>query len=245
MVDSLCDMNMGQTAELLARELDISRRDQDCFAELSHLRAMANRDKLNEEIVPFIKTNDNCLRSPADKTIATDNGIRNDAFIDKLGKLRPVFDRKEGTVTAGNASQVTDGGAALLLMTEAGLERTGCTPRAKIISWDYVGCDPRRMGLGPVHAIRKLDIDLDTIDLFEINEAFAAQVLACQRELKIPSEKLNVNGGAIALGHPLAASGARLVLTLVRELHHRNLTNGVASLCIGGGQGGAIWIEKV
>ena len=248
MVDSLCDMNMGQTAELLAREFNISRREQDEFAERSHLRAIAASNTLKEEISPFNLTNDDCIRSYKGKTIAEDNGPRRDSCVDKLGKLRTVFDR-EGTVTAGNASQVTDGGCALLLMTKDGLRKTGCTPIAQIVNYAYSGCDPQRMGLGPVHAIEKLASDakfhIQNMDLFEINEAFAAQVLACLKQLDIPAGELNVNGGAIALGHPLAATGARLVLTLAKELRRRDLKNGLASLCVGGGQGGAVWIKRV
>jgi len=250
LVDNLCGMGMGHTAELLAREYDITRREQDEFAENSHLKAMAAQacGRFEEEIAPFYCTEDNCLRSYNDTVLLKDNGIRNDADVNKLGRLRTVFDKK-GTVTAGNASQVTDGGAALLLMTEKGLSETNSVPLARIVNYEYVGCDPKRMGLGPVHAIRKLIAPgskvLDMMDLVEINEAFAAQVIACQRHLKIPSEKLNVNGGSIALGHPLAASGARLVLGMAKELRHRDLKHGIVSLCVGGGQGGALWIEKV
>lgn len=249
MVDSLCDMNMGQTAELLAREHNITRLDQDEFAAQSHTKALANTDKLNEEIAPFNLTNDDCIRSPKGKTITTDNGPRSDTSIDKLGRLRTVFDR-EGGVTAGNASQVTDGGCTLLLMTNKGLQKTGCTPIAQIVDYAYSGCDPKRMGLGPAHAVAKLAKNnaafrTQNMDLVEINEAFAAQVLACLKYLDVSSEKLNVNGGAIALGHPLAATGARLVLTLAKELQRRDLKNGLASLCIGGGQGGAVWIKNV
>ena len=186
--------------------------------------------------------NDDCIRSFSDSMIVKDNGPRNDAFVDKLSRLRPAFDR-EGTVTAGNASQVTDGGGALLLMTDAGIRKTGCTPIGKIKDYAYTGCDPRRMGLGPIHAIDRLNTPIDRADLVEINEAFASQVIACRRELRIPNEKFNVNGGAIALGHPLAATGVRLIIGLAKELRHRNLKNGLASLCVGGGQGGAIWIE--
>ena len=252
MVDSLCDMSMGQTAELLAREYDISRRDQDQFAESSHYKALANTSKLQEEIATFYNTEDNCIRSYSNKTTTRDNGVRNDADTYKLSQLRPVFD-KAGTVTAGNSSQVTDGGVALLLMTEAGLRKTGCRPLARIVDYAYAGCDPRRMGLGPVNAMARIchtsGLKVRDADLIEINEAFAAQVLAVLKYSKtvleeIPNDILNVNGGAIALGHPLAATGARLVLTLARELKHKNLKNGLASLCIGGGQGGAIWIEK-
>jgi acetyl-CoA C-acetyltransferase/acetyl-CoA acyltransferase len=245
MVDSLVDMSMGQTAELLAREYNITRTEQDRFAENSHLKALAARacDRFEEEISPFYSTNSDCIRSFTDKIVLQDNGIRNDAYVDKLSKLRCVFDKK-GTVTAGNASQVTDGGAAMLLMTEAGLRKTGCTPIGRIADYAYAGCDPKRMGLGPIHAIDKLSKSLEHADLVEINEAFAAQVIACRKELDIPDEKFNVNGGAIALGHPLAATGVRLVLSLIKELNHRHLKSGLASLCVGGGQGGAIWIES-
>lgn len=249
MNDPLCDMNMGQTAELLAREYGISRLEQDIYAEQSHLKAVANMDKLEEEISPFNCTEDNCIRSFSTKFVTTDNGPRMDTNVSKLGKLRPVFDKK-GTVTPGNASQVTDGGAALLLMTRRGLEKTNCVPIAKITDYTYAGCDPRRMGLGPVYAITKLagsnsSFRIQDMDLIEINEAFAAQVLACQKHLGIPSDKLNVNGGAIALGHPLAATGARLVLTLSKDLKRKGLRKGLASLCVGGGQGGAICLEKI
>lgn len=246
MVDSLCDMGMGQTAELLAREYNISRTEQDEFAENSHLKALAAKacSRFDEEIAPFHLTNDDCIRSFAGKTITEDNGIRNDAFVDKLSKLRTVFDR-QGTVTAGNASQVTDGGAALLLMTDSGLRKTGCKPIAAVVDYAYAGCDPRRMGLGPVHAIEKLGRSANKADLIEINEAFAAQVIACLRDIDVPVSKLNVNGGAIALGHPLAATGVRIVLSLSKELRHKNLKSGLASLCVGGGQGGAIWVEGV
>jgi acetyl-CoA acetyltransferase len=130
-------------------------------------------------------------------------------------------------------------------MTQKGLKRTGCEPIARIHDYAYSGCDPKRMGLGPIHAIDRLDVDLDRMDLIELNEAFAAQVLACQKALRIPDEKLNVNGGAIALGHPLAATGVRLVLNLVNELKHRDKTMGLAALCVGGGQGGAICLQKI
>ena len=244
LTDSYCDMNMGETAELLAREYNISRQEQDEFAAWSHEKANKNKSNLAEEISPYYLSNDNCINSYNGKVITNDNGVRSDSTASKLGKLRTVFDRT-GTVTAGNASQVTDGGAALLIMTKAGLKKTGCKPLAQIIDYAYSGCDPKRMGLGPVHAINKLPIKLKNMNLIEVNEAFAAQVIACQKELDIPDDKLNVNGGAIALGHPLAASGARLALTLSKELKRQNLKQGVASLCVGGGQGGALWIRSI
>ena len=243
MVDNLCDMGMGQTAELLAREYNISREQQDEYAARSHEKALSSKEILREEIAPYHITEDNCIRSHTNKLVVDDNGPREGISMSKLSKLRNVFDRREGTVTAGNASQVTDGGAALLLMTQAGLSKTGCTPIAEICDYAYAGCDPKRMGLGPVHAIKKLDVNVPDMDLVEINEAFASQVLACQSYLNVPEDRLNVNGGAIALGHPLAASGTRLVLSLAKELKRRNLKNGLASLCVGGGQGGAIWIK--
>ena len=255
MVDPLCDFNMGQTAELLAREHSITRKDQDQFAEHSHLRAIAARarGRFKDEISPMHLTNDDCIRSFNGKVVTEDNGPRNDAGVDKLGRLRTVFDR-QGTVTAGNSSQVTDGGAALLIMTAKGLRQTKCDPIARIIDYEYAGCDPKRMGLGPVPAMarlcHKIERRVDEADLIEINEAFAAQVLATldhslQAFQEIPIDKLNVNGGAIALGHPLAATGARLVIGLVKELRHRRLQHGLASLCVGGGQGGAIWLEAI
>ena len=243
LIDSSCDMSMGATAELLAREYNITREQQDEYAEASHVKASNAQARLDEEIAPYYRTNDNCIRSHSGKIIATDNGIRADISASKLSKLRTIFDRN-GAITAGNASQVTDGGAALLLMTEEGLRRTGCTPLAKISDYAYVGCDPKRMGLGPVKAIEKLAGDPWKADLIEINEAFAAQAIACQDLLNIPSEKLNVNGGAIALGHPLAATGARLAITATKELHRRGGKEAIVSLCVGGGQGGAIWITK-
>jgi acetyl-CoA C-acetyltransferase/acetyl-CoA acyltransferase len=216
------------------------------FAELSHDKALATTDLREKEIAPYHLTNDNCLRSPSSKVVTKDNGPRNDSDLKKLSRLRTIFDRN-GTVTAGNASQVTDGGVAMLLMTKHGLAKTGATPIAKIVDYEYVGCDPKRMGLGPIEAIGKLmsGLSMDKMDLVEINEAFAAQTLACVDELKIPFEKLNILGGAIALGHPLAATGSRLVLSIAKSLQRNNRKNGLASLCVGGGQGGAIWVQKV
>lgn len=249
LVDGLCDMGMGQTAELLARENDISREQQDEFAAWSHEKAIRGAFDLSEEIAPFYNTRDNCLRSHNGNVIRADNGPREDSTVEKLAKLRTVFDRN-GTVTAGNASQVTDGGAALLLMTKQGLLDTGAVPLAKITDYEYAGCDPCRMGLGPVYSTTKLagrnkDFRIQDMDLVEINEAFAAQVLACLKQLDVPKDKLNVNGGAIALGHPLAASGARLAITAAKELKRRNKLNALATLCVGGGQGGALWIQNV
>jgi len=246
--DPLSGLNMGETAELLAREFSISRKDQDLFAFLSHTKAVLAEPKLAKEIAPVYTSSNDCIGSPDGKYAEKDNGPREDCTTQKLSTLSTIFDKREGTITAGNASQITDGAVAILLMTEEGLEKTGCSPIAKIVDYAYSGCNPDRMGLGPYFAIDKLGINIKNMDLVEINEAFAAQVLACQKLIKqkhaeIPDEKLNVNGGSIALGHPVGATGARLVLTLAKELKRRDLTRGVASLCVGGGQGSAIHIE--
>jgi acetyl-CoA acetyltransferase family protein len=249
LTDPVCGLNMGQTAENLARDFSISREAQDQFALRSHQRATAAREKLSSEITPVYPP----AKSPA--AVTTDNGIRENQTLEALQKLRPLFDRLCGTVTAGNASQVTDGACALLVMSEAGLKRTGLTPLGRLIDYAYAGCEPARMGLGPVFAIARANqrtgLTLADADLIEINEAFAAQVLACQAAARspehalgeIPDAILNVNGGSIALGHPVGASGARLILTALKELHRRRARRALVTLCIGGGQGGALWLE--
>ena len=259
LTDPVCGLNMGETAELLAREWGISREKQDAFALESHLRATAARDRLSEEICP--------VYPPLTKTAVTmDNGPREAQSLEALAKLKPVFDRKNGTVTAGNASQITDGAVALLVMTEQKAAQLGLTPLGVMTHYAYAGCDPQRMGLGPVYAIaeaeRRTGLTLDRADLVEINEAFAAQVLACLRCLKsdefarkhlgrdrplgkVPKEILNVNGGAIALGHPVGSTGARLILSSLRELARRQARRALVSLCVGGGQGAAVWLERL
>lgn len=261
LTDPVCGLGMGQTAELLARDFRLTRDAQDEFAMRSHQKADAARAKFKEEITPVYPR-----RGKEAAAVDTDNGIREGQTMEALGKLKAVFDKRGGTVTAGNASQVTDGAAALLVATEAGLKRLGLTPLGKLVGFAYAGCEPARMGLGPVYAMAKAEkltgLTLADADLIEINEAFAAQVMACcaaaasddyarkhlgrDRALGvIPPEKLNVNGGAVALGHPVGASGARLVLTALKELKRRNAKRAVVSLCIGGGQGGALWVEAV
>jgi acetyl-CoA acetyltransferase family protein len=249
LTDPVCGLNMGQTAENLARDFSISRDAQDQFALRSHQRATAAREKLSAEITPVYPP----AKSPA--AVTADNGVRDSQTLDALQKLRPLFDRLGGTVTAGNASQVTDGACALLVMSEAGLKRTGLTPLGRLIDYAYAGCEPARMGLGPVFAIARANqrtgLTLADADLIEINEAFAAQVLACQAAARspehalgeIPDAILNVNGGSIALGHPVGASGARLILTALKELQRRHARRALVTLCIGGGQGGALWLE--
>ncbi|MGK0187523.1 MAG: acetyl-CoA acetyltransferase family protein [Verrucomicrobiales bacterium] len=246
LTDPVVGMNMGDTAELLARELGISRQEQDAYAVKSHLKAVAGREALREEICPVF--------TPGSQPEVTceDNGIRLDSSVEKLSRLQPVFDRVDGTLTAGNASQITDGAVALLVGTEAMSEKIGKTPLGYLTAHAYTGCDPRRMGLGPVSAIgaasEKAGLTLADADVVEINEAFAVQVLAVLKQLEthggVPMEHLNPNGGAIALGHPVGATGARLILTCLNELKRRNGHRALAALCVGGGQGGAVWLER-
>jgi acetyl-CoA acetyltransferase family protein len=258
LTDPVCGMNMGDTAEVLAREHGIERGLQDAFALESHARALAARERMAEEICPVYTAKGNVLTE--------DNGPRKDQNMEVLGKLRPVFDRRNGTVTAGNSSQITDGAVALLVMTEDKASELGMTPLGFLRGYAYAGCDPARMGLGPVYAMAKAEdrtgLTLDDADLVEINEAFAAQVLAvlkclrsdefAQKHLgrnrpvgKIAKERLNVNGGSIALGHPVGATGARLILTSLKELKRRQAQRALVSLCVGGGQGAAIWLERM
>lgn len=258
LTDPVCGLNMGQTAENLARDFAVSREEQDQFALRSHQRASAARDKLREEIVPIF------LNGSKPRAFEHDNGVREKQTMEALAKLKPVFEKHHGTVTAGNASQITDGACALLVMTEAGVKRHGVTPLGRLVAYDYAGCDPSRMGLGPVFAINRIEqrlgLKVSDADLIEINEAFAAQVIGCQRAARsvefcrkqlgretplgeIRDEILNVNGGGIALGHPMGVTGARLVLTSLLELRRRKARRALVSLCIGGGQGGALWLE--
>ena len=239
--------SMGETAENVAERYGISREDQDAFALESHRRAVAATEKgvFGEEIAPIDAPPE---RKGADPShIAHDEGPRPDASLESLAKLRAVF-REGGTVTAGNASTLNDGAACLVMASEKGASEVGVEPIARIVASGVAGVDPAVMGIGPIPAIRKaLDaagLSLDDIGRIEINEAFAAQVLACQRELGIDLERLNVNGGAIALGHPLGCSGARLAGTLARELRREGLRYGVAALCVGVGQGLATVIEN-
>jgi 3-oxoadipyl-CoA thiolase len=238
---------MGETAENVAERFGISREDQDAFALASHQRAVAAADRgvFRDEIVPIDVPP--VAKGTGPLTIEGDEGPRRDASAERLAKLRPVF-REGGTVTAGNSSTLNDGAACLVMASERGTEDMGAEPLARIVAIGVAGVDPAVMGIGPIPAIRKaLDaagLSLDQIDRIEINEAFAAQVLACQRELGIEHERLNVNGGAIAIGHPLGCSGARLAGTLARELRREGLRYGVASLCVGVGQGLATVIEN-
>jgi 3-oxoadipyl-CoA thiolase len=237
--------SMGETGENVAERFGISREDQDAFALRSHQRAVAAAEagRLAEEIVP--------IEAPKGRetvTVDADEGPRPDASLEKLAALRPVF-RENGTVTAGNASTLNDGAACLLIASKAGAESLGAEPLARIVSFGVAGVDPAYMGIGPVEAVPRAlaaaGLSLADIDLIELNEAFSSQVLACARDLGIDEERLNVNGGAIALGHPLGCSGARLATTLVRELRRRGGRYGVATMCVGVGQGLATVFEAV
>lgn len=245
--DPVSEMNMGQTAELLAREYSIDRTEQDEFALRSHLLAAEATEKLRDEITPFYDTKKG-------EPVCHDNGVREAQTMAALTKLKPVFERNTGTVTAGNASQITDGAVALLMMTRQKADMLGLKPLGRLIDYQYTGCSPARMGLGPAHAIEQMagrsDLNPASADIVEINEAFAVQVLACvklleQNGIKLDIDRLNVNGGAIALGHPVGASGARIALTALKELHRRDAQSALVSLCIGGGQGGAAWLERI
>jgi 3-oxoadipyl-CoA thiolase len=237
--------SMGETGENVAERFGVSREDQDAFALRSHQRAVAATEAgwLAEEIVPI-----EAPRGRENVLVEADEGPRPDASAEKLAKLRPVF-REGGTVTAGNASTLNDGAACMLIASEKGVEELGAEPLARVLASGVAGVDPALMGIGPVKAVpRALEnagLALDQIDLVELNEAFASQVLASARELGIEEARLNVNGGAIALGHPLGCSGARLTGALVRELKRRGGRYGVVTLCVGVGQGLSTVFEAV
>ena len=239
------DMGMGITAENVAEQYHISREDQDAFAIESQKRAAAaiEAGKFKAEIVPYeIQSRKGTI------VFDTDEHPRPETTLEKLSQLKPVF-TKGGSVTAGNACGRNDGASAVLLMSESTAEELSLTPKAAVVNWAAVGVPPEIMGIGPVPAIQELlkktNLSIEDIDLFEVNEAFASQALAVQRELNIDAEKLNVNGGAIALGHPVGSTGSRIVITLMHELQKRGGRYGVASLCVGGGQGMAILIENL
>jgi acetyl-CoA C-acetyltransferase/acetyl-CoA acyltransferase len=260
LTDPTVGMIMGKTAELLASEFGISRREQDEFALRSHQKACAAMEagKFNDEIVPF-------YAGKKFEPITADIGPRAGQTIEALAKLKPIFDRRDGTVTVGNSCQVTDGAAAVLVADPDAVRDEGLPVLGHIRAYAYAALDPARMGLGPVFAIdqllRKTGLSISDIGLWEINEAFAAQVLACLKAMgsakfaadhlnrseplgEIDPELLNVSGGAIALGHPVGATGTRIILTLLHEMRRRDVEFGVAALCVGGGQGAAILLER-
>src|SRR4051812_3075374 len=241
LVDSYPDayLTTGLVAENHARECRITREEQDAFALRSHQRATAAIDggRFAAEIV-----------SDTVVPLAIDEGPRRDTSMDALGRLKPAF-HVNGTVTAGNSSQMSDGAAALLVMDGARARALGLAPMARVVAYATAGVEPERFGIGPVPAIRKAlklaGLTLDDIDLIELNEAFAAQVLACLRELPIDPERLNVNGGAIALGHPLGCTGAKLTATLLYEMQRRQSRYGLVTMCVGGGMGAAGILERM
>ncbi len=256
--DPVCGLNMGQTAEVLVKEFGITRNEQDKFSLESHFKTLASKVFLREEIVPVI---------PAPKyrdAVIDDNGPREGQTFEALAKLKPFFEKSTGTVTAGNSSQITDGAAALLVMSESRAKELELKPLGFIRSHAFAGVEPHRMGIGPAHAIpkalKKAGLKLSDMQAIEINEAFAAQVIACVKALDsdrfskeysyegytgtIDPAKLNVHGGAIALGHPVGTTGARLILTMLKHLNRENLNLGLISLCVGGGQGAAIILER-
>jgi len=234
----LADMIMGETAELLAQEMNISREQQDEFALQSQQKAKAAVDAgyFESQLAPVTVTT-----RKGEVIVDADEHLRPDTSLQSLAKLPGVFADENGTVTPGNASGITDGAAALVLMTEAEADARGLQPLAFLAASQMVGTDPKRMGLGPVPATQQLleknGWTLADFGLFELNEAFAAQVLACQQQLPMPSDLLNVNGGAIALGHPIGCTGARIVVTLLHEMKRRGTNRGLATLCVSGGLG--------
>ncbi|MBI4465842.1 MAG: thiolase family protein [Acidobacteria bacterium] len=244
-LDPLSEMVMGETAEVLAEEFRISREEQDRYACLSHQRAARawQEGRFRDEVVP-VEVRD----KQGPRVMEQDETFRPDTSEEKLAHLVPVF-KKDGSVTAGNASQITDGAAALVVVSEAKARDWKLEPLARLVAWVTVGVDPRRMGIGPVPAIQRLlaesNTRLEAFDLVELNEAFAAQVLACAQELHFDPARLNVNGGAIALGHPIGCSGARIVTTLLHELRRRRARCGLATLCASGGLGMAVSLEAV
>ena len=247
---SICGMIMGETAEVLARQYRITREESDAYALETQRRAAAAiaEGRLRAEIAPVTVTDTKGRKTG----VEADEHPRADTTIESLSKLPAVFGNVEGhpgIITPGTSSGITDGGAALVLMTAARAAADGITPLARLIGWASAGVDPRLMGIGPVPAMRKLfkrtGLGLGDFDLFELNEAFAPQVLAVLRDEPIPMEKLNVNGGAIALGHPIGATGTRILVTLVHEMRRRHARRGLATLCVSGGLGMAMAVESV
>jgi len=259
LTDPYVGLLMGQTAENLAQRFGIIRAEMDAFSVRSHQRVARAQDQGHlEEVVP--------VYDAEGRLYAADDGVRRDSSMENLAKLKPFFDRKYGNITPGNSSQITDGAAWLILASEEAVEQHGLSPIGRILDSQWAGLDPAQMGLGPVHAatpiLQRHGLGLDDLDAWEINEAFAAQVLGCLAAWKdekyckeqlgldgamgaLDEEKLNVDGGAVALGHPVGASGARIVLHMLKLLKRKNAKRGIASICIGGGLGGAMLVEAL
>ena len=263
LTDPMVGLLMGQTAENLAYRFGITRQQMDEFSVRSHLRVAAAQD------AGFLATTGGEVEALYDKAgtaYTLDDGVRRDSSVENLAKLKPFFDRKYGNVTPGNSSQITDGASWLLLADETAVKRHNLTPIGQIVDTEWAGLDPAQMGLGPVHAatpiMKRNNLGLNDLDYWEINEAFAAQVLGCLAAWKdekycreqlgldgtmgaLDESKLNVDGGAVALGHPVGSSGARIVLHLLKVLKRNNAKRGIASICIGGGLGGAMLVEAL
>lgn len=247
-------LNMGLATENVARKYEISREAQDAFALQSHQRAQAalDEEKFKDETVPltvtFEELDEKGRKQKREVTFDKDEGVRRDSSIEGLAKLKPAFHVK-GTITAGNASQMSDGAAAAVVMSDARAKELGLKPLARFVAYATAGCPPEEMGIGPVFAIPKAlkiaGLSLDQIDVIELNEAFAAQSLAVIKELGLDPEKVNVNGGAIALGHPLGCTGAKLTATILRELERRQGRYGMVTMCVGGGMGAAGIFERI
>ena len=245
--DGLCcafeNWHMGEAAEHIAAKFNVTRAEQDRFSAQSHQRAAAaiQKNAFQQEIVPVTVG-----AGTKAKTLNRDEGVRPESTVEALAKLRPSF-RSEGTVTAGNASMLSDGAAAVVVGTQRAAERLGVRPMARIIAYSTSGVAPKDIFIAPVLAVRKVveraGLGLKDIDLFELNEAFAAQMLACNKELKLDESKVNVNGGSIALGHPIGASGARVLVSLLYAMQERSSRRGLASLCLGGGNAVAMIVE--
>jgi len=244
-LDPLCGLVMGETAENLARRYGIPREEQDEFALDSQRKAAARAERRAQEIVPVEVP----ARKGAVRTVEADEHPRAETTLEGLAKLRPVFDEPEGTITAGNSSGITDGGAALVVMSESRARAEGREPLARVVATASAGVDPAYMGIGVVPAVQRVlertGLSLRDFEVVELNEAFAAQVLAVDRELKLDHDRLNPNGGAIALGHPIGMTGTRIALTTAYEMRERGYGLGLATLCISGGQGMAVVLERV
>jgi acetyl-CoA acyltransferase len=247
-------LNMGLATENVARKYEVSREEQDAFALQSHQRAARalDEEKFKDEVVPmnvtFEELDEKGRKQKREVTFDKDEGVRRDSSIEGLAKLRPAFHVK-GTITAGNASQMSDGAAAAVVMSDTRAKELGLRPMARFVAYATAGCPPEEMGIGPVFAIPKAlklaGLTLDQIDLIELNEAFAAQSLAVIKQLGLDMEKVNVNGGAIALGHPLGCTGAKLTATILRELERRQGRYGMVTMCVGGGMGAAGIFERI
>ncbi len=259
LTDPTCRLNMGDTAEVLARELSISREAQDELSLMSHQRATAAHEagRFADEIMPVISP-------PFKEPVIFDNGIRKKQNMEALAKLKPVFDRRYGSVTAGNSSQITDGGAAVLVMGEGTASKLGLEPLGVLIGHAFAGLAPKRMGLGPAYStallLERTGVDFSSVGLVEMNEAFAVQVIANEKVFSdddlsqhflgrkamgaLDRGILNVNGGAIAMGHPVGSTGTRMILTILHEMRRRSVDLGIATLCVGGGQGASVLLER-